>query len=488
MAHLGERICVSRWTDRLAPVLAAALVVVLLCVLWLRRAYPLDDAYITLHNARALIDHGGQDPVYGGAALTGATSLVHLAAVAALGYGLPLFVASQVLTAAGILAYAAGLWRFGQRQALSPRTCALLVVIGLASGYQPMHLVNGLETGWAMAAVIWTIVLADSRLLPLLCGLLPFLRPELALLAAPVLLRRLWHLRGDRRRCAGAIALALAAAAPFALWAMATTGHLLPNTAAAKLVFFGEAPMSPAERLAVMGEALGGSFLLPVCAGLVGLRRIRAGWAVAVFVALWLLLSLLTLPAALMHNHFRYLAILVPVAVAGLAALSRRYGPRFDGLLAGLALWSLATGSIAIAIATDPRAPRRLAAIADDVRRLTPPGAVILIHDAGYLAWAVPDRRMIDLVGLKSPASVRWNRIFIAGQGRRDRALDAIARTGGAHYLVSLTPGVPFWGETPGWLRQAGWRVDRLDRPQPGSYGLYRLTPPAPARTVMPGR
>ena len=42
--------------------------------------FPLDDGYITLHNARSLL--AGGDSTYGGSALTGATSIVHLALLA----------------------------------------------------------------------------------------------------------------------------------------------------------------------------------------------------------------------------------------------------------------------------------------------------------------------------------------------------------------------------------------------------------------------
>ena len=45
------------------------------------KSLPLDDAYITLHNARVLLS-GQPDWIYGSSYLAGATSLVHLALVA----------------------------------------------------------------------------------------------------------------------------------------------------------------------------------------------------------------------------------------------------------------------------------------------------------------------------------------------------------------------------------------------------------------------
>jgi hypothetical protein len=465
--------------DRFWLFIAALPVLLLVFTLFAIPGYGLDDAYITMHNARVLTEYGGHDPVYGSPALIGATSSLHLATMAALGLVLPLLTASQLLTAAGVIAYASGLWQFARGLALAPWRCAVLTGVGLASGYLPFHLINGLETGWAMAAVIWTIVLADSRWLPLLCGLLPFLRPELALLAGPVMLRRLWLLRADRRACAEAVVLAIVVATPFALWMVVTTGHLVPNTAAAKLAFFGNVSQSVLYRGKQVIWAFLHCRLLLLCLGLVGLAWMRAGWAVAVFVVLWLLLSMMTVPAALTHNSFRYIAIIAPVAVAGLATMSSVFGRIMDVPLLAIGLWSAVTGVVGIEMALDQSLWVKMDAISRDVRTLTPPHAKILIHDAGYLAWTLPDRQLVDLVGLKTPASVEWNRRFIAGQGRRDLALDAIARTSGVQYMVAFTPGVPLWGNMSTLLQQDGWRVDLLNTPLPEGYGLYRLTAPA---------
>ena len=70
--------------------------------------FPVDDAYITLHNAQVL--HWGHDPNFAGTpALAGATSAVHLALVALLMFALSPPVALWAALWMATLAYALGL-------------------------------------------------------------------------------------------------------------------------------------------------------------------------------------------------------------------------------------------------------------------------------------------------------------------------------------------------------------------------------------------
>lgn len=51
-----------------------------------------------------------------------------------------------------------------------------------------------------------------------------------------------------------------------------------------------------------------------------------------------------------------------------------------------------------------------LAGVAGWVRAYLPADAVLLIQDAGYIAWGTT-ARLVDFVGLKAPASVRPNQL-----------------------------------------------------------------------------
>lgn len=416
------------------------------------RSFPLDDAYITLHNARSLL--GGEDRVFGVHPLIGATSAVHLAVIAALGLVLPLPVASLAVSAICGGLYALGLWRLHPHWAF--------VLTGLLAGYVPIQLLNGLETSMALAAATWALVLADSRYLPLLLGVLPFIRPDLAFLAAPLGFRRL---RTDPVRMIGLAALA---AAPFALWTFIATGVPFPNTAAAKIAFFAEYDQSFVHKTSIIGSALVSSFIVMLAGGLTGLWRTTVGRCGLFYMAAVLASALVSMPGAVHWNHFRYLAPFVPILCYGLVTLS-------DKLLVALSLVSFLTGAVAIeglrhALTVDT--PQRFEAAAA-LHRL-PPNAVVLAHDIGIFAWANPNMRLVDMVGLKTPSSVDHMKHSAISHGRWGPALDSIARQSGAQYAIVLQEF--FWKDLGTNLGEMGWTLETLKH---GRFEIYRLTPPA---------
>ena len=160
--------------------------------------FPVDDAYITLHNAQVL--HWGHDPNFVGTpALAGATSPFHLALVAALMFVLKPLWALDVAAWLGALAFALGIVRLALAQSVPPGPTFMLVVAGLLAARTPHQLMNGLETGWAMAGVTWALAFASEEsaasgfALAAICGTLPFLRPELTALSAMLLPIPAWR-------------------------------------------------------------------------------------------------------------------------------------------------------------------------------------------------------------------------------------------------------------------------------------------------------
>ena len=95
-----------------APPRATALTLfcVLLLVLLtdLPKRFAIDDAYITLHNARVLLS-GAPDPMYGTSYLVAATSAIYLALLALVGLIFPLPTASFIVLFGAVLLYAVGL-------------------------------------------------------------------------------------------------------------------------------------------------------------------------------------------------------------------------------------------------------------------------------------------------------------------------------------------------------------------------------------------
>ena len=185
-----------------------------------RPVFPTDDAYITLHNAVVLVS-GKPDPNFlDTAALCGSTSLLHVALTALFCLVLPPLTALNTTLWLGILLYGLGLLRLARVHGAAPWQAVLLTLAGLFAAQTPFQMLNGLETGLALAGVTWALVFASgekpTRMLPVLCGLLPLLRPELIVLSV-----LLFAHQALRKRKAKPIALdlvlALLAAAPFLL-------------------------------------------------------------------------------------------------------------------------------------------------------------------------------------------------------------------------------------------------------------------------------
>ncbi|MEK6347402.1 MAG: hypothetical protein V4764_07975 [Burkholderia sp.] len=484
------------WKDtaaaaRLRFQLAAACAAVLLAILVAPHPlfFPLDDAYITIHNADVLLS--GVDPNYGVPPLTGATSQIHLLLVAFAKLLLPSPAAIFAVGLAGIALYVAALARIAFQLGGSTIAAALFVLLGTLIGAAPYQLLNGLETGLAMAAVAWASSLALepalSVRLPLLCGLMPFLRPELAALSGLLMLRQL----GLRAR-AGNLALAVRdvvlaglVALPFLAWTWLSLGSLVPATAKAKELFFADrhAPWGAKTHVMLMAFVACGQAPLAIVALLAWRARLwapLAGFAGAFLLALWL-----TLPAGAGHNYGRYLFVLLPALLyLTLVALkTSRWGGIGCVVLAG---WT--TLSLPVAL-HQYRADTQLAAhefvsLAAWLDANLPPDAVVLIHDAGYLAYATPFR-LVDVVGLKTPGSIAYHRVCTAPSNGRERgkAISAIALTSGARYAVVKQDVPPFWASVGTGLAANGWGLRELRAPSmPNGYAVYALTPPADTR------
>ncbi|MGX5774034.1 hypothetical protein [Methylorubrum zatmanii] len=465
-----------------------------LALLWWARGgwvFTLDDAYITIHNARVLID--GHDPNYGVSALVGASSLIHLALVTAFSLLLPGAAASYLVAGIGMVLFLAGLLTLGRRLGLPSPEGTALALVGMASGAG--QALNGLETGLVLAAVTWTLVLAlghPSRRLALACGLLPFLRPELGLLSLALMTRQAW-LRltagPDRMPALHAIAIdaavMLAIAAPWLAWSVAETGALLPRTIAAKQAFFGPSPGSLPESFAY-AVALIAVGIGPVAVSLPMLGRDGLASVLWSFAALFTLGFALTTWEALAHNGCRYAFALLPIALFAAMRIGAARGLRL------LRLVILAQGVVAVFSLLQITAGQERVAQYEAVARWAQanlPGAHLLIHDAGMIATA-SDLPLTDLVGLKSPESIADHRRWTAPSfgAERFRALDAIARRSGATHAIILDDAPSrFWNSLADDLRRAGWRADPIETGSAsGPYILYRLTPPSAGAAPVP--
>jgi hypothetical protein len=457
---------------------------------------PVDDAYITMHNARALLE--GADPNFAGVApLTGATSLLHLLLLAAAMRFLPAMTAACVVLWLGVFLYAAGVLELCLALRLPHWKTAAIMLCALLAGLTPHQLTNGLETGWAMAAVAWCCALAArdtpaARLgLAALCGLMPALRPELAAFAGLTLLclaARAWRVKpaGARRSALARLALAaILAALPWMAIYLAATGLPFPSTIAAKRLFFAEDGLPSAVKLMWSGASLSlfAVTMGPLIVGAAGLFLADIGVAGLLFGAVLIGAYFCYFPGALGHYEQRYLYLLTPLLAYGLARLQLARAPRLR-LIAGTLLVGAAANALLftpawVNVMTDGRAFTRdnLAAVAAWCQRHMAPDARVYAHDIGYISWATR-LPLVDMVGLKAPRSTAWHRHFTAASGgqRRDEAVDAIGRAAQPDWLIVLRGWDRLYNLTGG-LRAHDWRLVKAAATVDG-YEIYRVQAP----------
>lgn len=384
--------------------------------------FPMDDAYITLHNALVFAGERSENFV-DAARLSGTTSLLHTLFVAGLVRWMPPELALSVAGLLGVWAYAAALVVIGLRTGHRAVGASAIAFVGLASGYMLHQLANGLETSWAVAAAAWSICLAMdlrkhavSRAIVLTA--MPFIRPELMLLSILLSAYWLYSLRAERALARMAAALLAGFAGAWLVLAWTVEWLPLQSTASVKKYFYALGCLNFSIKNQVMMATLA-PFVLPYGAllpGVAGWWRDRLGWVLAFFVIVFFVAYQRNFPGALALSEGRYLTLLAPVFVYGLARLlspGERLGPRAAAAALALVFAYTLFVSLPMAIrqAEGSRdfTTRELMPLASWMQSNVDAGAVIMMHDVGYLGYVLRNP-MVDLVGLKTGRAAEIHR------------------------------------------------------------------------------
>ncbi|HEY0211993.1 MAG TPA: hypothetical protein VGC40_00125 [Paenirhodobacter sp.] len=451
-------------------------------------SFSFDDSFITIANAELLV-RGGADS-FGNTVATGATSPVHMFLVALFTFFMPAPVASFVLLFIMATCYAVGLWKLLRVVGGGPFLSACGTVIGLVAAMAWIQLMNGLETGLAMAVIVWAVYCSQVRRdvpLAILVGLMPFVRPEFAVLSLLLALFSAWRLRREHIHLLKLASVAIFVAAVLGVLSWYFTGHVISPTAEAKSAYFDEDPVKFKDRLIMAFSALRSTAIVWPLAGLVMLPIVRDGWVYLGFVIAFVVAAAISLPSAMFGYEYRYLYPFLPLGIVGWTAVAIHFR-QIQPMIALAALcyiiafpssgWRYYRGSTDWNRAQEDVALWAEANLPDDAR--------ILIHDAGYFAWhaqfVVEQPKgfvLIDGVGLKTPSVIKYHEEITGPSRGRDRgkAIDLIAREGQAQYAIILD--WPFWRDYEAYLRGAGWTVD-LIYPNPGRYQIFRIAPPLP--------
>ena len=485
----------SHWAG---PALCATVTLVLFAIGYAAggTTFPTDDAFINLHNARVL--RLGHDDTYAGVpALVGATSGVHLALLAGIERIIqPDAAALFVLGALTGVLYVLGVFGIAINAGCSRPEATLIALSGLVIAGVIFQLMNGMDTGLAMTAVAWNIkLITDKRRsywLPILCGLMPFIRPELSFLSAGSMLILFRESGRSPRFKTAAAGLGILAAAPFLVWYWIDTGSLIPNTVGAKTYFFAERYADWTDKarfiLTALAYAVVASFPLVLCFR--AMRPRAVALLLTLFAAVFLASFFWRFPGGLVHNGGRYLYVFLPIllfAIAcGLTSSFRRQTLR----LAAIAILFLPLGFLAqwSDYRTHLRGDRQsLIDLVSWMDANLTERPTVMVHDAGYAAYAghVP---LVDLVGLKTPAASAIHKaLTYPSVGRlRSDAVAQIAADFQPRYLVVLQDWDDKFRLVDG-LRDKGWTVSEVhegraapETPKADIYRLYRLASPHP--------
>lgn len=457
-------------------------------------AFPLDDAYIVQSSVNTLF-HNAPIRFDVNSPLDGVTSLVHVLLISFFSILISTEWAQFLSIFIATVLYVFAVFRFSIIQEVSPYWALLLSYLSLIAGLSLYHVLNGLETGLAMAAVAWVAVFFatpvpnDNRKY-LLLGIIPFIRPELAILSAIVYIRALWNLRGTNKENQKAIVAALIillGAAPLILIMLFFGQSGLPNTLSAKAYFFAEGCLPFTVKSGVIFSGIS-SFLTGmgiVSLGFIAICQSKIKYVFIAFATLFLLAYFLKLPGGLFHNHHRYLYIFAPFAVLGWATWLGAKKATLSTI--GKILLIFVTIHSAFGINDTWRiyldglniSRVQLKGASDWVNINIPPDKTIMVHDVGFISL-LGENPLVDIVGLKTPSSIEVNKIqtWILC-ARNPNALDQIARNNSASYFIVLDTWDQLFGLTQS-LKLIGWQVVRVDAYRGNTmYKIYSITPPS---------
>ncbi len=473
-----------------------SLAIVLSCFFYAYQLHPIsfifDDTYIIIHNVQVLI--AGVDTNYSGVSpLAGTTSLFYLALIRLFACFLSSLWALYIISWVAILVYALGLLRLSFIYAASSMQAIFVVISGLLLGYTPYILLSGLETGWALAALTWTVIfiVTERRIARnLLLGLLPFIRPELILLTF-ILGISYTPIYWRQHKSAKFVILNLLIdlftmsiiALPFALWYFIALGTPFPQTLSAKRYFFAEEGTALSQKcFTTINQFVGfgdsmGIFNLISMLTLMLLRPLSRLFLL--FFLVFLLLYLIDFPDGLVNQAYRYLYIWLPLMIYGVLAciqhrniLIKIFANMILILLFSCSLFYSPT-HLKTYLAVYRAVAQEQILLKTWYEKNIPPGSTILVQDAGYIAYAT-HFHLIDLVGLKTPAIIRYHReiTFPSAGQKRALAIADIIRATHPQYLIITTQWNQFFQLEKG-LKTQG--IDLRQQAILNNYLVYRL-------------
>ena len=213
-----------------------------------------------------------------------------------------------------------------------------------------------------------------------------------------------------------------------------------------------------------------------VLLGITALGRVVLASLLCFLAMFWLYM-----PIAVVFNNLRYLYPLIPLLLYGIVTCVNHVRMEMRWV-ANFLLVLMAVCAIAIFpqkwrqyIADAHVMTDAVVAAANWCNTHLPPSAVILVHDAGYMAVAT-QFHLIDLVGLKTPATIYYQqKYFLDGcKMQRGAATAAVIHRYHPDYMITL----PEWEQGFGVMRnreRLGWSAKLLYKTSAEGYRIYKV-------------
>lgn len=463
--------------------------------------FPLDDAYLILHNAQVL--HQGHDINYPGvSALVGATSAIYLALVAALLYVVPPLWALEIINWLALFLYALGLLRLAFAFSVARWQAIAFFIIGLTLAYTPLQFFNGLETGLTLALLTWTLVMFTqpnvgvTRILRnILISLLPFLRPELAIFSFLLFLQQAWHYWQQQHSMQYWLrnvfidgAIVILAVLPWVFWYWLSTGTPWPETINAKQAFFAQTHLALSIKLA---KTIGYLFRFIITISIFSFMAMLfllffSPFAVisVIFMVLFCVIYTWYSPIALSFNVQRYLYVWIPLLLIGVLAGLRHHNNKIRIIATATLIYTVCQALIFFPVCWYDYLVARnyyateLPAVAAWCQQHMPAHATVLVHDAGYLAFAT-QLHLVDMVGLKSPENIQYHQQFTlpSNGAQRSLAIVAIINKTQPQYIIVSREWETLYGIIKN-LQDVGWQIQLMrdsQNPLGNNYLIYKI-------------
>lgn len=451
--------------------------------------FTLDDAYIVQHAVNNITSFKDETLFIDSPKNSGLTSLVHVSLVSLLSFLINVNWSQFIVASLSYMALLLLVFSYSFKLNRNLFLSFLVTLIAATSGFIIEQTYNGLETTLLICSVTGALYLfrngyPDHRLSFIILAIMPFIRPELAVLSFILFIRSFLDAKENKKIDEfkkGLLVLTISALI-ISLYSISMTGGVLPNTAGAKKYFFAEACQNNQIKNNFIFSGVSG-FLLSLglmSIGLIGILFTRFKFVFLAFAVIFYSIYYMELPGGIHHNNFRYQYVFYAFAIVGIIEFLGLQKNKKIAIAATIIVLISSLFSLNQSLDQFKKAisftKNENFTVGEWIKDNVAKEDVVMVHDAGFIS-NISNNKLVDLVGLKTNISVginkatRWRYC-----GNDPRAIDAIASINHAKYFVVLNQWDDIFQLTNS-LRYMGWSINRVDGSRgETAYKVYKIS------------